>query len=121
MASSLVTARTVAFSAMVTFQWFQAFNARSDEYSNFKLGIFRNRWLVIAISTAVALQIAVVYLPFLQVAFHTVPLSIESWAVVILAGGSLFAVEEIRKAFSPKLFSSGKWQPFRGRTQPRII
>ncbi|HEY41249.1 MAG TPA: HAD-IC family P-type ATPase, partial [Dehalococcoidia bacterium] len=43
--TTLEEARTIAFCTMVTFQWFQAFNARSDEYTSFRLGFFRNRWL----------------------------------------------------------------------------
>ena len=44
---SLEEARTMAFCTMVTFEWFRAFNARSDEHTIFKLGVFRNRWLII--------------------------------------------------------------------------
>lgn len=104
-------ARTIAFCTMVAFEWFRAFNARSDEYTVFRLGVFRNRWLLITISTAVVLQMAVIYVPFLQVAFHTVPLGIDKWGIVILAAGSLFIIEETRKVFFPRLFSLGKWKP----------
>ena len=108
---SLEEARTIAFSAMVSFEWFKAFYARSDEHTIFKLGVFRNRWLLMSITVAVFLQLAVVYLPFLQVAFSTVPLGIDMWAIAILAGGSLFVIEETRKALFPRLFTLGKWRP----------
>jgi Ca2+-transporting ATPase len=108
---SIEEARTMAFCTMVTFEWFRAFNARSDEYTVFKLGLFRNRWLVAAISLAIMLQLAVIYLPFFQTVFKTVPLSPERWGIVILAGGTLFTVEELRKLLFPKLFSAGKWRP----------
>jgi len=104
-------ARTLAFCTMVTFEWFRAFNARSDERTVFKLGLFRNRLLVAAISLAILLQMAVIYVPFLQAAFRTVPLSIERWGIAVAAGGSLFIIEELRKVFFPRLFSLGKWQP----------
>jgi Ca2+-transporting ATPase len=110
---SLDEARTIAFCTMVTFEWFRAFNARSDEHTALKLGIFRNRWLVASISLAVSLQLAVVYAPFLQAAFSTVPISIDKWAIAILSGSSLFAIEETRKIIFPKAFSWGKWQPLR--------
>ncbi len=110
---SLDEARTLAFCSMVAFEWFRAFNARSDEYTVFRLGILRNRWLLITISAAILLQLAVVYVPFLQTAFRTVPLSIEKWGIAILAGGILFSIEEIRKVLFPRLFSWGKWQPRR--------
>jgi len=108
---SLEEARTIAFCSMVAFEWFRAFNARSDEYTVFRLGVFRNRWLVISILVAIMLQLAVVYVPFLQVAFSTVPLGIDKWGIAILAGGSLFIIEETRKALFPRLFTLGKWRP----------
>jgi Ca2+-transporting ATPase len=108
---SLQEARTVAFASIVIFEWFRAFNARSDEHTVFSLGVLRNRWLVIFVSVAVLLQIAVIYVPFLQIAFSTVPLGIDKWGIAVLAGGSLFAVDEIRKALFPRLFSLGKWKP----------
>jgi Ca2+-transporting ATPase len=106
---SIEEARTLAFCTIVAFEWLMAFSARSDEHTIFRIGVFRNRALIISISLAVALQIAVVYLPFLQVAFKTVPLSLSSWGIVILAAGGLFALEEIRKVLLPKLYSFGKY------------
>ncbi len=111
---SLEEARTVAFCSMGAFEWFKALNARSDEHSVFRLGFFRNRWLVAAIVVSIILQLAVVYIPFLQVAFRTVPIGIDRWGIVIVAGGSLFIVEEVRKTFFPQLFAQGKWRPTRG-------
>jgi len=96
---------------MVAFEWFRAFNARSDEHTVFKLGVLSNRWLLMTISLAIMLQVAVVYTPFLQMAFNTVPIGIDKWGIAILAGGSLFLIEEIRKVLFPRLFTIGKWRP----------
>jgi Ca2+-transporting ATPase len=109
---SLEEARTIAFCSMVAFEWFRAFNARSDEHTVFKLGIFRNRWLLMTIGMAVMLQLAVVYTPPLQIAFGTVSLSLGHWTIAVLAGASLFTIEETRKLLFPRLFSPGKWKPF---------
>jgi Ca2+-transporting ATPase len=108
---SLDEARTMAFCTLVAFEWFRAFNARSDEHTVFKLGIFRNRYLIISIGIAVLLQMVLVYAPFMQVAFHTMPLSITQWGIIIGVAGSLFTAEELRKVIAPKLFSRGKWVP----------
>ncbi|MCK4961648.1 MAG: HAD-IC family P-type ATPase, partial [Anaerolineales bacterium] len=110
---SIEEARTITFCTMVAFEWFRAFNARSDEYTIFRLGIFRNRWLLMAIAGAIALQMLAVYAPFMQVAFSTVPLTVEKWGIALLAGGSLFIIEETRKVLFPRLFSLGKWQPLK--------
>jgi len=104
-------ARTLAFCAIVAFEWLMAFSARSDEHTIFSLGVFRNRALMFSIALAVLLQIAVVYVPFLQTAFGTVALSLSDWGIVVLAAGGLFALEEIRKTVFPRLYSFGKYQP----------
>ncbi|MFQ6121474.1 MAG: cation-translocating P-type ATPase [Dehalococcoidales bacterium] len=110
---SLEEARTIAFCSMVAFEWFRAFNARSDEYTIFKLGVFGNRWLMMSISVAIVLQLAIIYVPFLQVAFTTVPLGIDKWGIALLAGGILFVIEETRKTLFPRLFTLGKWGPLK--------
>jgi Ca2+-transporting ATPase len=107
---SIEESRTLAFCTIVAFEWLMAFSARSDEHTIFKLGVFRNRALVISIGIAVLLQVAVVYVPFLSTAFHTFPLTLRDWCIVVLAAGGLFALEEIRKALFPKLYSLGKYK-----------
>ena len=108
---SIEEARTITFCTMVAFEWFRAFNARSDEYTIFRLGVFRNRWLLMAIAGSIALQLIAVYAPFMQVAFRTVPLTMEKWGIALLAGSSLFIIEETRKVLFPGLFSLGRWRP----------
>jgi len=110
---SIEEARTITFCTMVAFEWFRAFNARSDEYTIFRLGVLHNRWLLMAIAGAIALQLIAVYAPFMQVAFSTVPLTAEKWGIALIAGGSLFAIEEIRKTLFPGLFGLGRWRPLK--------
>ncbi|MDD4986763.1 MAG: HAD-IC family P-type ATPase, partial [Dehalococcoidales bacterium] len=110
---SIEEARTLAFCTIVACEWFMAFSARSDEHTVFRLGVFRNRALVLSIGLAVALQIAVVYAPFMQAAFGTVPLTLTEWGIVVLVAGGLFAIEELRKVISPKLYSFGKYKPLK--------
>ncbi|MDM7998561.1 MAG: HAD-IC family P-type ATPase [Dehalococcoidia bacterium] len=110
-AGHLAKAQTMAFCALVAFQWFSAFNARSDEHTVLRLGLFRNRYLLLCIAVAVALQMAVVYVPFLQEAFGTVGLGVWDWAVIFGAAAALFLAEEARKIIAPRLFSRGKWTP----------
>jgi Ca2+-transporting ATPase len=108
---SLPEAQTLAFCSLVAFRWFIAFSARSDEYTVFKLGVFRNRWLVLIICGSILLQMAVIYVPFLQKAFGTVPMTLERWGIALGAGLALFIIEEARKALFPRLYSFGKWKP----------
>jgi Ca2+-transporting ATPase len=87
---SLEGARTAAFTVLVLTQLFNCFNARSATTSAFHAA-FSNRWLWAAVALSAALQVAVVHLPFLNLAFGTVPLSASQWGVcVAMASGVLW-------------------------------
>jgi len=42
-----------------------------------------------------------------------VPLTLDKWGIALLAGVSLFIIEETRKALFPRLFSLGQWRPLK--------
>lgn len=112
---SLPEARTIAFCTMVVVQWFIIFSARSDEYSVFKLGLFRNRWLILAVTGALVLQLIVIYIPLLQPVFHTAPIGWFEWGLITGSSCGVFAVEAVVRALFPGLFLLGKWRPLRSR------
>jgi Ca2+-transporting ATPase len=89
-------ARTMAFTTLVLFQLFNVYNARSDVTSAFAQP-FRNRWLWGALGLSVALQVLVVYAPFLQPAFHTVPLSGSDWLTCTAVASSVLWARELLK------------------------
>ena len=93
---SLDHARTMAFTTLTLFQLFNVFNARSDERSAFD-GLFSNRWLWAAVALSLSLHAAVVYLPFLQVAFSTVPLSFRDWLTCLVVASSVLWLRELWK------------------------
>jgi magnesium-transporting ATPase (P-type) len=71
-------------------------NARSETTSAFH-NLFVNGSLWGAIVLSVVLQIAVVHVPILNVAFDTVPLTAPQWAFCLLAGSGVLAFGELRK------------------------
>jgi P-type Ca2+ transporter type 2C len=75
----LANARTAAFTTLVLAQLFNCFNARSERTSAFQK-VFVNPWLWGAIALSLLLQVAVVNVGFLNVAFGTVPLTVAQWA-----------------------------------------
>jgi len=93
---SLENARTAGFTVLVLAQLFNCFNARSDRRSAFS-HMFVNRWLWGSIALAVLLQVAVVHLAFLNVAFGTVPLCLEQWALCTALASSVLWTSELRK------------------------
>jgi Ca2+-transporting ATPase len=93
---SLDNARTAGFTVLVLAQLFNCFNARSDRTSAF-VHPFVNRWLWGSIALAVLLQVAVVHLAFLNLAFGTVPLSLEQWALCTAMASAVLWTSELRK------------------------
>ena len=93
---TLDQARTAGFTVLVFAQLFNCFNARSETTSAFR-HFFANGWLWGAIGLSVMLQVAVVHLAPLNVAFGTVPLSPQQWlACFVIASGVLW-FSELRK------------------------
>ncbi len=93
---NLQTARTAAFTVLVLAQLFNCLNARSETTSALR-HLFVNRWLWGAILLSLTLQVAVVHLPILNVAFGTVPLSPSQWAFSSAAACSVLVFGEMRK------------------------
>ncbi|MDD5368324.1 MAG: calcium-translocating P-type ATPase, SERCA-type [Anaerolineaceae bacterium] len=75
-------ARTMAFVTLTLSELLRAYTARSERFSIFSLGIWGNRWLQYAVGSSILLLLAVVYVPFIQPFFKTVPLSLNDWIVM---------------------------------------
>jgi P-type Ca2+ transporter type 2C len=88
--------QTMSFTTLMLFQMFNVVNARSDEQSAFT-HLFTNVWLWAAIGGSVALQVLVVYVPFLQNAFGTVPLSARDWLLSVAVASSVLWLREASK------------------------
>lgn len=89
--------QTLIFTLVVISLMFNAFNWRSDRLSVFSLGIFTNRPLIYAVLSTVLLQLAAIYVPVLQTAFRTVPLSLSDWGMIIpLASTTLIVMEVVK-------------------------
>jgi Ca2+-transporting ATPase len=89
-------AQTMAFNTLVLFSLFNVFNARSDERSAFA-DLFTNRWLWASVVLSLALQVAVIYVPFLQQAFSTAPLSAADWLFCTAVASSVLWLRELSK------------------------
>jgi Ca2+-transporting ATPase len=89
-------ARTMAFTTLMMFQLFNVYNCRSGIRSAFS-GFFDNVWLLVAVGLSLLTHVAVVYAPFLQTAFHTVPLSPGDWVVATAVASTLLIASEVVK------------------------
>jgi Ca2+-transporting ATPase len=89
-------ARTMAFTTLMMFQLFNVYNCRSTWRSALS-GFFDNRWLIGAVALSLITHAAVIYVPVLQAAFHTVALSATDWAVATCVAATLLIGMELVK------------------------
>ncbi|MCA1062314.1 cation-translocating P-type ATPase [Rossellomorea sp. AcN35-11] len=94
----LAYAQTVAFATLVMAQLIHVFDCRS-EISVLSRNPFGNMYLVWAVLSSLVLMLLVIYIPTLQPIFHTVPIMLKDWLLIIglssvptfLLAGSFFA------------------------------
>lgn len=101
----LAHARTMTLITMAMYQWFNAWNCRTERRSLFSLGLFTNKWLIAVMALVLALQSAIIYIPAMRYIFKTVPLSLHDWIVVIIVSSPIVLMEEIRKAIARRWFN----------------
>lgn len=89
--------RTIAFTVLMMFQMFSVLNFRSERNSLFKIGVLTNKHLIGAVFSSILLQLAVIYVPFLQGVFGTVPIGLFEWLLIILVSSSALVIVEIQK------------------------
>ncbi|HXV24768.1 MAG TPA: cation-translocating P-type ATPase [Alphaproteobacteria bacterium] len=89
-------ARTMAFTTLMMFQLFNVFNCRSTWRSALS-GFFENKWLIAAVLLSLLTHVLVVYLPVLQAAFHTAPISFPDWLVATAVAATLMIIMELTK------------------------
>ncbi|MEK7185192.1 MAG: cation-translocating P-type ATPase C-terminal domain-containing protein, partial [Patescibacteria group bacterium] len=106
--ADFVKASTMAMTALAVFQWFNAWNVRSENETIFSRHSFGNPFLIVATLSAVVLQLAAIYVPFLQKLLHTKPLSFYELSVVVGIAVSIILVEEVRKYFTRR-YLAGKF------------
>lgn len=94
---SLEQARTVALTTMVFFQFYQALNCRSETQSIFKMNPLSNPFLFFSMLAAFFAHLAVLYVPFLQWIFRTVPLTAKEWKEICALTITIVIAVEIDK------------------------
>ena len=96
---NLILARTMAFCTLVFSQIFHVFDCRSETSSIFKIGLFKNKYLVLATICSVVMQLLVVYNQFMSEIFATVPLDIMDWIIILSVSGWTFIIGALRHLF----------------------
>ncbi len=97
--TDMTKAWTISLTTLAVFQWFNAWNCRSEDKSIFQMNPFSNKFLVGATITVITLQMFAVYAPFMQKFLRTTALDLSDWLLIIPIAASIIIVEEIRKFF----------------------
>lgn len=97
--ADLAKAWTISLTTLAVFQWFNAWNCRSEDKSIFQMNPFSNKFLVGTTITVIFLQLAALYTPFLQKVLRTQPINLSEWLIIVSIAASIIVVEELRKFF----------------------
>jgi len=81
--AGLAEARTVAVNLIVMIELFYLFNCRSLRHSMRSLGFFSNPWVLGGSAVMVLLQLLYTYHPWMNTLFHSAPLPLADWAVIV--------------------------------------
>lgn len=99
----ITVARTVAFATLILAELLRAFAARSERSSVFKIGIFGNKLMNVAVGGSIALLLAVIYIPGVNGIFDNIPLALGAWAVIIPLALIPFTASEVFKLIKSKM------------------
>ena len=100
----LEVGRTMAFITLSLLELVHSFNIRSEE-SIFKIGIFKNKYLVGSFVIGIILQVIVVSTPSIANIFSAVPLNKEQWLYTALISISPLFIIELQKKVNSLRFS----------------
>jgi Ca2+-transporting ATPase len=95
--ASIAEARTVVVNVIIFVEIFYLFNARSLTLSVFQIGLFSNPWVIGGTLLMVVIQMAYTYIPVMNQAFGSAPLSLDMWRNILSFGLAAFLLVEMEK------------------------
>jgi magnesium-transporting ATPase (P-type) len=90
-------AQTEAVTTVIFFQIFYLLNCRSLKDPMPKMGLRSNPWIYVGIAVILLLQLAFVYLPFMNAVFGSAPLGLRSWGEAALIGMLIMPIISVEK------------------------
>jgi Ca2+-transporting ATPase len=89
--------RTIVFTVLTLAQMGHALAIRSDRDSLFRQGLFSNKFMLASVLLTFALQMSLLYVPWLQGIFDTTPLSFKDLAICLALSTVVFWSVEAEK------------------------
>ena len=89
--------RTVLLQMLVTAQWLYMINCRNTDGFSINRGLLKNKGIWMVTGVLLLLQLAIIYLPVMQMMFGTEALPARYWFVTLAMGAVMFFIVEIEK------------------------
>jgi len=102
--TSEIAARSMVFMTMSFYQLFNALAIRSDKRSLFTMPPSGNWYIYGAVAITALMQLAAVYVPFLQPIFKTIPVAGTDLLVCLVVSSSILAAVELEKLAAKNIF-----------------
>lgn len=77
--------QTMVFTTLVITQLLHTYNFRFNDRGIFRKDIFDNKYLNLAVVLSILLQVAIIYIPWLQDIFKTTSLTLENWLLIAVS------------------------------------
>ncbi|MFY9638698.1 MAG: cation-transporting P-type ATPase [Methanobacterium sp.] len=96
-------ATTMVFVGIVTSQIGNLLGCQTTRTSTFKVGVFKNKWVIRGILFEVAVTLSIVYIPYFQSIFGTTAIGLDQWIYLLSFIPIMFFAEELRKYLVRKM------------------
>ncbi|WP_447962772.1 cation-translocating P-type ATPase [Nitrospira sp. Ecomares 2.1] len=98
--------QTMVFTVLTLSQMGHVLAIRAEQESFLQRGPLTNLWLFGAVLLTFALQMATIYMPFLNPIFHTIPLTLDQLALCLLLSTVVFFAVELEKLVRQRKWGS---------------
>ncbi|MBI2522903.1 calcium-translocating P-type ATPase, PMCA-type [Candidatus Woesearchaeota archaeon] len=94
---NLIQAQTATFLTVAMFELYQAFACRSTIYPAIKVGLFKNKWLILAVLSSFALIITSIFIPSFGSYLDMVPITFMEFIAIVALSSIGAVIIEISK------------------------
>ncbi len=99
---NVLLAQTAVFVTISMFELYQALSCRSTIYPVWKVGTFRNKWLILSIAVSFLFMLAAMYVPFLANALGMAPLALGEFLIIAAVSSVGTIMIEIMKHYKTR-------------------
>jgi Ca2+-transporting ATPase len=94
---NLFQAQTAVFLTVAMFELYQAFACRSTIYPAIKVGLFKNKWLILAVASSFVFVAAAIFIPAFGSYLDMVPLGINEFFIIVIISSIGAIIIELSK------------------------